>query len=84
MANRLKQQGENNILKLLKDNNGQYLDFNGFRIYQMTKSLTHNTTSTTTNGDQAPEGSIGFTTNATGKGKTWFAGATTWQAVTSA
>ena len=53
---------------------GSYITAGAVRIYGFSTAITANTTTTS-----APAGSIGFTSNATGRGRVFYSDGTKWQ-----
>lgn len=57
----------------------KYVEFNGVRVYSFTTAITDNTTTT-----DAPAGSKGYTTHATGRASTFVSDGAKWQFLTNA
>lgn len=66
-------------LKLVTDATGTYVDLFGIRIYKLTAAVTANVTATT-----APAGSLGKTSNATGRASVFVSDGAKWQFLTNA
>lgn len=77
MSVRLKEQGFNNSIQLRHDEIGNYLDFNGHRIYSLTIAI-EDGDSTTVGGSTAPRGSIATSTNVVGRDSIFIAGSSAW------
>jgi hypothetical protein len=78
MSRRIKEPNFANAMQMKHDNIGNYVDVNTHRHYYLTTALVDGVTSTTVSGHTAPVGSFAQTSNATGKGKIFVAGAATW------
>lgn len=67
------------MVKAVKVAGGRYYDLGGFRIYVFTTAITANSTTT-----DAPAGSMGKTSNSTGRASVFVSDGSKWQFLTNA